>query len=609
MDRLTKLINVRSWPDILKNYETLLSHPDVIRTYGGWIYRGRFYPDYLTVGGAGYAIFRIAKKYCKGKGIDVGAGKWPLPGAIAVDLELGPGSANSVEEFENESLDYVFSSHCLEHIEDWIETLSLWIKKLKVGGVLFLYLPHPQCEIWHPNSPFVGDGHKWIPTVEIISNALLELGCSIIDKDDGPDSMMSFFVCALKQHAIRKTTDKDISPINESSHKLSHKNNPSKTLLWVRTDSIGDNLLSLFMLPYLKRVYNISNLIVLCRTDSEELYQTCPYVNQIITFDSHLNNINDKYLHNLLSRINNIKIDIAINPVHSSTELSHILTLNSGARCKIGFIGDFLCIEPMKKKFYMSYYDYLVPSESHLEIKKNCDFLKYIGIDDVKPFFDIWLTQEDIKWADTFFAENNLDPEKTVALFAGAQHPHRYYFNYGKAIGEVCNEEGLKIVALGSKKDYKVNEINLKDVQVPYVNLCGKTTFRQAVAVISKCRIALGSETSLAHVACFVGTPNVILLGGGSFGRFMPYSPLTTIVCLPVDCLYCNWICKYKVIPCVTKISPELLKKAFTTTLKGQSNRARVFIQNNHDDKFNSNQTDTAFYMKFLDENLCEIVP
>jgi hypothetical protein len=77
-------------PDLFLVYRDLLQNPEVRRRPGGWEYRGTFYPDYLTVGGAGHAIFREALKYCRGKGIDVGAGLWPLPGATPIDIWRGP---------------------------------------------------------------------------------------------------------------------------------------------------------------------------------------------------------------------------------------------------------------------------------------------------------------------------------------------------------------------------------------------------------------------------------------------------------------------------------------------------------------------------------------
>jgi SAM-dependent methyltransferase len=102
-------------------------------------------------------------------------------------------------DFEDGSLDFVFSSHCLEHIESWQQSLGEWIGKLKPGGYVFLYLPHPDCAIWHPGSPFVKDGHKWTPTPEKIKQTLGELDCEIAQSDDGPDAMQSFYVCGRKQ--------------------------------------------------------------------------------------------------------------------------------------------------------------------------------------------------------------------------------------------------------------------------------------------------------------------------------------------------------------------------------------------------------------------------
>jgi hypothetical protein len=185
-------------PDLFKVYRELIRKPSVTRKPGGWEYKGKFYPDYLTVGGACHTIFREALKYCKGDGIDIGAGLWPLPGAVAVDVWRGPGAAKNIAEISVASQDFVFSSHCLEHNMDWEIKLSDWISKVKRGGVVFLYLPHPECGIWEVGSPFVGGDHKWTPTPQIIRKTLEANYCKVIAQDDGPDSMYSFWQCAQK---------------------------------------------------------------------------------------------------------------------------------------------------------------------------------------------------------------------------------------------------------------------------------------------------------------------------------------------------------------------------------------------------------------------------
>jgi SAM-dependent methyltransferase len=183
-------------PDLFLQYRDWVAAPDVKRIRGGYEYKGKFYPDYLTVGGACHAVFPVALKYCKGQGVDIGAGYWPLPGATPVDPFRGPGQQLRLEDIGKATLDYMFSSHCLEHIVDWRAALSDWNEKLKTDGIIFLYLPHPDCGLWHPGSPFVGSGHKWIPEINLIKRFLESMGHTIIACDPGPDSMSSFFIAS-----------------------------------------------------------------------------------------------------------------------------------------------------------------------------------------------------------------------------------------------------------------------------------------------------------------------------------------------------------------------------------------------------------------------------
>jgi hypothetical protein len=184
-------------PTLFHIYRSLLSTGHK-RVPGGWIYKNEFYPDYLTVGGNSFAIRRTAMKYCVGKGLDIGAAFWPLSGSTPIDTEQGPGTANRIGDIPDGSQDYVFSSHCLEHISEWESALDIWISKLKNGGILFLYLPHPSCKLWHMSNPMIVNMHVWVPTYEVIAGALQKRDIKIIDKDEGPDHFYSFFVCGRK---------------------------------------------------------------------------------------------------------------------------------------------------------------------------------------------------------------------------------------------------------------------------------------------------------------------------------------------------------------------------------------------------------------------------
>lgn len=119
-------------------------------------YRGVLYPDYLKRGNAMRFAAPFAREFCKGSGVDVGGGKWPLPGAVVVDQ--GPGFEHSSPTNLPEgphpggAWDYIFSSHCLEHLPNPVAALEHWRDMLVDGGVLFLYLPHPDMTYWRPQN-------------------------------------------------------------------------------------------------------------------------------------------------------------------------------------------------------------------------------------------------------------------------------------------------------------------------------------------------------------------------------------------------------------------------------------------------------------------------
>lgn len=111
-------------------------------------YKGSKYPDYLKTGNAMQFIAPVALHFCRGSGLDVGAGKWPLRGARAIDIADG-GDAYDLPQGK---YDFVFSSHCLEHLVNPVAAIEHWRSRLRQGGTLFLYLPHPDMEYWLPQN-------------------------------------------------------------------------------------------------------------------------------------------------------------------------------------------------------------------------------------------------------------------------------------------------------------------------------------------------------------------------------------------------------------------------------------------------------------------------
>jgi SAM-dependent methyltransferase len=108
------------------------------------------YPKFQTIGYASQFIMPYAKQVCKGQGYDIGCMRkeWSFPGSIPIDLSFEDGF--HAMNLPYKDVDYIFSSHCLEHISNWVEVLNYWTSTLKSGGTLFLYLPDYSQTYWRP---------------------------------------------------------------------------------------------------------------------------------------------------------------------------------------------------------------------------------------------------------------------------------------------------------------------------------------------------------------------------------------------------------------------------------------------------------------------------
>ena len=115
-------------------------------------------------------------KWTRGRGLDIGCGpQKAFPHFIGVDNNIDASlfgiqarpdvwieDAQDLRLFASEQYDFAFSSHLLEHIpfENVVKTLKEWLRVIKIGGYLILYLPD---ETLYPKVGEEGANidHKW----------------------------------------------------------------------------------------------------------------------------------------------------------------------------------------------------------------------------------------------------------------------------------------------------------------------------------------------------------------------------------------------------------------------------------------------------------------
>lgn len=225
--------------------------------------------------------------YIRGKGIDIGCGPTKvLPHAIGID------SLKDVELFgvqmkpdlvcedacklaiPDADLDYVFSSHLLEHIEDTQAALREWWRVLKVGGYLVLYLPHADLypRIGQPGS---NPDHKHDFTNADIDHVMGEFASYslVVNEVRSEGTEYSFL------QVYRKEPDGVMNGLAYSVPR------PARTVCVVRyAGGIGDMIQASGILPELKREgYHVT---MMTTPRGQELLREDPHVDDWLIQDN-----------------------------------------------------------------------------------------------------------------------------------------------------------------------------------------------------------------------------------------------------------------------------------------------------------------------------------
>jgi len=86
-------------------------------------------------------------KYMQDKGLDIGFAGYKqgclpiLEGAIGIDKDY-PGYDGINLPFLSETQHYIYSSHCLEHIDNYKLAIMEWYRVLKFNGYMIIIVPH-----------------------------------------------------------------------------------------------------------------------------------------------------------------------------------------------------------------------------------------------------------------------------------------------------------------------------------------------------------------------------------------------------------------------------------------------------------------------------------
>ena len=279
-----------------------------------------------------------------------------------------------------------------------------------------------------------------------------------------------------------------------------------------------------------------------------------------------------RYRREMARKVRSLGFGTAVQPSFTRVlEGGDALLRLSGATHRIGQAGTFEHGLEHHRHLGDRWYTELlkIDADLHGEMQRNAAFVRALTGSDYRA------RVADLRaWVDTRLSGDfltALDGRCYVVLFPGATFagrlwPAERYVEIAQRVHAVTGAIG--VICGGRTEETQATEM-MAASRSPLLNWVGRTSLPGLAAVLAHAELLVGNETSAIHVAAAVGTPAVCIVGGGHYGRFMPYlveqedgRPLPVAAVHRMGCFHCDWRCVYHPpkgtpVPCVERLEVE----------------------------------------------------
>lgn len=160
-----------------------------------------------------------------------------------------------------------------------------------------------------------------------------------------------------------------------------------------------------------------------------------------------------------------------------------------------------------------------------------------------------------------------------VVMNFGSNEPgRRWPFEHFLDVARRCLNAGLRVVFVGAAQEAFAKPAIAALDHPGAIDTISGLKLGQLVDVIKHAACVVTNDTGPGHLALGVGTPTVLLAGGGHFGSFVPYPKQirpkgAVFLNQEMACYHCLWVCPKRAsradaFPCVAAISPDRVWQA-----------------------------------------------
>lgn len=355
---------------------------------------------------------------------------------------------------------------------------------------------------------------------------------------------------------------------------------PKRGLLVVRMDGIGDMVLFRAALDHYADAFGVAKddiVVVGCKSWASIVPEVFAGY-RVILIDEHAFARRPFYRFKTALRVRRLNAEIAVNDSYLRRALmaDSLVWLSAAPRqvVSLPYISEKTRSE---YRYYLSQASQVIdtgPYPSH-EIERHFRFLSVVAGRDIAPQLPT------ISWRET---RSPLAPAVPYAVLnPGANEPGRRWplDDYLALAGRLL-DRGLAVVFVGlpwrGEDAKRMEEISQRH---GVRDLAGKTGLPDLLDLMKHAAVVVANDSGPAHVAIALGTPTVVVVGGGHFGCFVPYPesatpPAARFLYEKMECYHCFWSCHKRTddkdsFPCVAAVSLDRVWDAAVDAMAGRA--------------------------------------
>jgi heptosyltransferase-2 len=338
-----------------------------------------------------------------------------------------------------------------------------------------------------------------------------------------------------------------------------------RRILIVRTDRIGDVLLSTPIIKALRQEYPHTHIAMMVSPYARDIVEGNFDLDEVIIYDK--DGLHKSWLASMkfAQKLKKKKFDLAL--ILHPTNRVHLITYFADIRKRVGFnrkLG-FLLTDRIKHTKQLG--------EKH-ELEYNLDMVRYLGIEPFSKKLFMPIKVESEKWVNEVFRQLGIkETDKLLAIHPGASCPSKIWPNdrFAQVADELAQKFGFKVLIIAGPKDLARAEATAKNMHQPAINLAGKTSVSQLASILKRCQLFISNDSGPVHIASAVGTPVISIFGRAQKGlspkRWGPLGIKDRFLHKDVGCIECLAHNCVKEMTCIKSITVDDVLKAADSIL------------------------------------------